>query len=116
MLAVKQTFEIAAWHQRFAERTLRNIGPAGLVRLDVGPPDHLAPLLGFLGDQLAEVGGRARKRPASQVGKPSLHLGIGERGVGFLVELIDDVGRCVPGRTETLPRARLVTGHKLAHR
>jgi hypothetical protein len=27
------------------------------LRLDVGCPDHLAPLLGLVGDQLAEVGG-----------------------------------------------------------
>jgi len=26
-----------------------------LLRLDVGRPDHLAPLLGFFGDELAEV-------------------------------------------------------------
>jgi hypothetical protein len=25
--------------------------------LDVGRPDHLAPLLGFVGDELAEIGG-----------------------------------------------------------
>jgi hypothetical protein len=26
-------------------------------RLDVGRPDHLTPLLGFVGDELAEIGG-----------------------------------------------------------
>ena len=36
--------------------------PASL-RLDVGRPDHLAPLLGFVGDELAEVGGRAAQAP-----------------------------------------------------
>jgi hypothetical protein len=41
------------------------IGTAASVGLDVGRADHLAPLLGFLGDQLAEVGGRARKRRAA---------------------------------------------------
>jgi hypothetical protein len=44
----------------FAERESWNIGGsriAASVRLDVGCPDHLAPLLGFIGDQLAEVGG-----------------------------------------------------------
>ena len=29
----------------------------GSLRLDVGGPDDLAPLLGFVGDELAEVGG-----------------------------------------------------------
>src|SRR5262249_41617607 len=48
---------------RFAERTLRNIrlGLPGSFRLDVGGPEHLAPLLRFVGDELAEIGGRARK-------------------------------------------------------
>src|SRR5262245_54398196 len=37
----------------------------GSLRLDVGRPDHLGPLLGLVGDELAEVGGRARKRRAA---------------------------------------------------
>src|SRR5262249_41458193 len=36
---------------------------------DVGCPDHLAPPLGFLCDQLAEVGGRARERCAARIGE-----------------------------------------------
>src|SRR5262245_28128115 len=41
----------------FAERALRNIGSgtAASVRLDVARPDHLTPLLGFVGDEPAEV-------------------------------------------------------------
>src|SRR5262245_7163889 len=41
----------------FAERVLRNIGSgtAASVRFDVARPDHLTPLLGFVGDELAEV-------------------------------------------------------------
>src|SRR5262249_48637567 len=37
---------------------LYGMSRAGLLRLDVGGPDHLAPLLGLVGDELAEVGGR----------------------------------------------------------
>src|SRR5262249_59399795 len=36
------------------------------VRLDAGELDHLGPLLGFVGDELAEVSRRARIRHASQ--------------------------------------------------
>src|SRR5215468_4716803 len=41
---------------------------------------------------------------------------IGEHGVGFLVELLDDVSLRVLGRTETLPPAGLITRHELANR
>ena len=34
-----------------------NMRPRVSLCLDVGRPDHLAPLLGFIGDELAEVGG-----------------------------------------------------------
>jgi hypothetical protein len=40
------------------------------VRLDVEGPDDVAPLLGFLSDELAEGRGRAGKNRAAQVGKP----------------------------------------------
>src|SRR5262245_36263337 len=43
------------------------------VRLDAGEPHHLAPLLGFLDDQLVEVSGRTRKHRATEVCKPRFH-------------------------------------------
>jgi hypothetical protein len=81
-----------------------------LVRLDVGRPDHLAPLLGILGDELAEVGGRARKHGSAQVSKPRLHRGISEPRIDFPVERIDDFRRSVLGCTKAEPPARLVAG------
>ena len=42
------------------------------LRLDVGRSDHLAPLLGFVGDELAEVSGRARKHRVAQIGDACL--------------------------------------------
>jgi hypothetical protein len=42
------------------------------VCLDVGCPDHIAPLLGFVGNELGEAGGRERERVATEVGKPRL--------------------------------------------
>ena len=59
----------------------------GSLRLDVGRPDHLAPLLGLVGDEPSKVGGRARKYAAAEIGKPRLHLGISERSVDPPVEL-----------------------------
>ena len=73
-------------------------GIAGSLRLDAGELHHLAPLLGFLGDELAEVGGRAWKCGGIQPGKPHLHLRIGEDGIDPLVEFLDRfygrVARC----------------------
>jgi hypothetical protein len=43
-------------------------GARASLRLDVEGPDHLAPLLGFVGDELGEVSRRARKRRAAEVG------------------------------------------------
>ena len=57
----------------------------GLFRFNVGRPDHLAPLLGFLGDELGEVGGRQRKRCVAKLSDPQRHLGIGKREIDFLV-------------------------------
>ena len=42
--------------------------------LYAGKLDHLGPLRGFVGDELAEVGGRARKRRAAQIDKARLDL------------------------------------------
>jgi hypothetical protein len=71
------------------------------VRLDVEGPDPLGPLLGFLGDELAEVGRRTLKDRCAQVGKSCLDLGIGEGGIDFVVELVDDLGRRVLGNADT---------------
>src|SRR5262249_58720171 len=62
-------------------------GTAASVQLDVRGPDHLAPFLGFVGDQLAKIGRREREHVAAQVGKPRLELGIGKASVDLLVEL-----------------------------
>src|SRR5215467_7720800 len=87
---------------------------SALLRLDVRGPDHLAPLFGFCGDQLAEVDGRARKHSAAQFGKPCLHFGIFQCGVDFLVELADDLGGRIPWSTEAAPEARLEAREELA--
>src|SRR6266571_2728440 len=75
-----------------------------LFRLDIGRPDHLGPLFGFLGDELAELGGRTGKYRAAQVSEPRLQLGIGEPGVNLLVELVGDLYSWVRRRHTTRSR------------
>jgi hypothetical protein len=53
-------------------------------------PDDLAPLLGFVGDELAEIGRRARKHRAAPVSQPRFDLRISEAGIDLLVEFVDD--------------------------
>src|SRR5262245_51643633 len=84
------------------------------LRLDVGRPDHLAPLLGVVGDELAEIGGRADKRCASEVSQPRLDFGIGEAGVNCLIELVNNLRRCVLGSTVCYKCAVFEERHNLA--
>src|SRR5215467_3268936 len=95
--------------------TLWNID-SGLasIRLDVDRPNHLGPLLGVVGDELAEVGRRTLKYRYAQGGKSRLDLGISEGGIDFLVELVDDLGRRILGNADTMPAAGLVVRHKFA--
>jgi hypothetical protein len=99
----------------FAYRELWNVPPgAGSLRLDTRELDHLAPLLGFVGDKLPEVGRRAGKQCAAEIGKPSLDLGVGKSSIDFLVELVDDFGGRVVWRTDAKKRAGLLARHKIA--
>src|SRR5262249_58937003 len=100
-------------HQPFAERDLWNMDwAAASVRLDVEGLDHLAPLLGFIGDMLAEVGGRTRKHRAAEVSEMGLHFRVVESRVNFLVELVNNLRRGVLGCADALPLARLLTPHR----
>src|SRR6516164_5827472 len=94
--------------------TLWNIdsGSASL-RLDAREFDHLGPLFGFVSYELAEIGRRAGKYRAAEVGQPRLHLGIGEGGVDLFVELVDDFGRRGFRCADAEPEARLISRHKL---
>src|SRR5262249_32449223 len=71
----------ATWREEFFEVPLWNIGPGsrGSIRFNAHELDNLAPLLGFLSDELAEGRGRAGKHRAAQIGEPGLDFGIGER-------------------------------------
>jgi hypothetical protein len=59
----------------------------GLIRLDSREPDHLAPFLGFVGNELTEIGRRAHKRRAAKFGEPRFDLGIAKARVDLLLSL-----------------------------
>src|SRR5215472_3373591 len=84
-------------------------------RLDVECPDDVAPFLRFVGDELAELAGREREHVATEIGKPRLQLGVGQGRIDFLIELVDDLRRRVPGRADAEPTARLVARHKITY-
>src|SRR5215471_2517349 len=88
----------------------------GLLRLDARELHHLGPFLNVLGDELAELSGRTCKRRVAKVCKPRFHRGIGENGIDLLVELLDDIGRCIHWCGDTQPRARIVARQKIAQR
>jgi hypothetical protein len=50
-----------------------------LARLDAHEVDHLCPLFGFFGDELAEISRGAHHHCAAQVGKLCAELGVGEK-------------------------------------
>src|SRR5260370_7478627 len=89
--------------------------PSALLGLDVGCPDDFAPLLGFVGEKLAELGWREGSRRAAQVGKARLDFGIGEGGGDLLVESIDDFRGRVSRRADAEPIAGLEARHKFVH-
>src|SRR5262245_15071788 len=97
--------------------TLWNIGRiAGSLRLNAGGLDHLAPFLGFFGDQPAELGRRSRQRRAAEVSETGLHLRIVESRVDLLVELVDNLGRRGLRYAEAEPDACFVAGQDLGDR
>src|SRR5262249_46777103 len=91
-------------------------GTPGLFGLDVGRPDHLAPFLGLLGDELAEISGAHRHRHGTEIGEPRLDLGIGKSSIDLLVESVDDLRRCILWRAKAPDIAALVTRHKITYR
>src|SRR5215475_2472508 len=62
------------------------IGTAASVRLDAGELHHFGPLLGFAGEEKAEVGGWAGQHRSTHVGQPRLRLGVGEDCIDLHVE------------------------------
>src|SRR5262245_3372779 len=84
--------------------------------LDARRPNHLAPLLGKLDNEFAELGGRACKWFRAQIDEPRFEHGISKGGINLLIEDRDDLRRRVRGGSNAIPTARLVTRHKIADR
>src|SRR5713101_963979 len=82
-------------------------GLAGSVRPCTCQFDHLAPFLGLVDAKLGVISRRTWQRRCPQIGKACLQLGIGKAGVDLPVELLDNLSRRVPGRSEANPYARL---------
>src|SRR6266540_1307661 len=89
---------------------------AGSFRLEARELDDLRPLLGFVGDQLPEVGIRERKYRDAHVGKPRLDLGISEASIDLAVELLNNRDWRVPGSDNARPAARLKARHRFSDR
>src|SRR5215468_7699927 len=89
-------------------KSSRSSAETSSLRFDVGGPDHLAPLLCFFADELAEVGGRARKRRRTQIAEPCLYLGFGKSNVYLLVQFVDNFER----RVLWCGYAEPITGHE----
>ncbi len=100
----------------FAERAVWNIrnSEAVSLRLDAGELDHLAPFLGLVGDELAEIGRRAGKRQCPEVRK-RLQRGIGEASIDLPVEPIDDCEGRIFRHAEAEIAARLIAWNEFAH-
>jgi hypothetical protein len=80
----------------------------GSLRLDVGCPDHLAPLLGIFDREFTEFVRRACKRLCTQIGKPCLKTGIVECGIHFMIQFFDHLWRRALRRTNALPTAPFI--------
>src|SRR5262249_1724793 len=106
----------ATWARSEGRTKVMGISPLGSVRLDVGCPDHLGPLLSFILDELAKVGGRTSNHHATHIDELGLHFWVCERCVDFPVKPSDDFGGHFFGRADALPTAGFEARQKFAHR
>jgi hypothetical protein len=89
-------------------------GELALFGFDAEPADHLCPLVGRFDGELAELGRRHQHWDAAQVRDPLLDRRIGEAGIDFAVEPVDNFGGRIFWRTSAEKSARLVAGHGFA--
>src|SRR5262249_58653911 len=85
------------------------------LRLDVGRPDHLAPLLGLRRHIGAELRGGEDHRSGGRIGEPRLDDRVCEPVINLAVEALDDLVWRTPRNADTLPRARFEARHEVAY-
>ena len=78
-------------------------------------PDHLAPFLGFIRDELSEFCGRHQHWSAAKIGEPLLEREIGETRIVLPVELLNNFDGGFFRRTNSLPCSHLIAGNELTH-
>jgi hypothetical protein len=84
-----------------------------LIRLDVGRPDHLGPLLGIVGDESTKVGRGTHKRYAPKSASQAFNVGLASPALISLLSFYLD-GR-VLGNDKAKKLARLITRHKFGY-
>src|SRR5262249_34333507 len=103
-----------AWARGAKARRLAHLRTwsAGSLRLDLGRPDHLAPLPGFIGNELAKLRRRQWQWGSAKVGYSLLEPAVGEPGIDLAVEGVDNFSRCTFWRADAEKRAGFIAGHE----
>jgi hypothetical protein len=103
-------------HQLIELPAERRLGRFALLRLDVGRPDYLGPLLDIVDDKLSKLSGRLGGHCyATEISKAGSDSGVRDGEIDFPVEPINHRGRGIFWRTNTKPCACLVAGYKVTH-
>src|SRR5262249_11884358 len=107
-----QTSRLESRRPRFSRNgTLWNVRRS--LQLDPRELDHLAPLFGFVGNELGEIGRRPCPLDPSLIVELLFQIWIGKPCVHRLVYAIDDVCGRVSRRADAVPRTDLITCNKL---
>src|SRR5450631_1928636 len=86
---------------------------AGSLRRHACELDHLAPFLGVVRHEFAELARAHGHRHAAAFGQARLYVRVGEPGVQRLVESRHHLRRGVLGRNDAVPDGYLIAGHGL---
>src|SRR5271169_2878730 len=84
---IKRTAPVSVHGMHCSATLARSAGSLGL---DARELHDLGPLCGFLGDELAEFGGRSRKHHTAKRGKARSDVRIDQSRVDFPIESVDD--------------------------